>query len=376
MLRPRRAVLPCLAAIGLAACGRAPAPTLHLPPPAPPLAAATAAPIAAAPDIAPAPAPPSAPLPPWIQRVADPACSWGTERWRRRSITLLRLRPDGPVFARVAGGKARAHVPVGAAGHATVDVGSNGLVVSGFVARADVPLFAASEFAMNGVLFPRSSTPLSWSEGFAASISVTMATPKDIVVNNPPLTAKRPCAELSLDSGAALTPAKAAFGKEHGSARVLRAGSTEVFGDPSRPADVKLVLPQRAFVQVFATSGAFSRIGVQHDQVYVAGWIRTSNLGETWSGGSGTLGGIGGVGIGQGRPHSLRKVACPADVPLVVDVSGERATVGHVMTGTPIDVTVDGDDFSRVRIENRNILPESAFLLRTSDLRGCHTLAR
>src|SRR5690242_20453732 len=116
----------------LSACGRAPAP-LPPSPPRPVLAApAPSAPApAATPEITTAAlvAPP-APLPPWIQRIADPACSWTTERWNRRVVTQLRLRPGGPVFARVNGGKAQVHIPAGKASHGLLDVGANGLVVS------------------------------------------------------------------------------------------------------------------------------------------------------------------------------------------------------------------------------------------------------
>lgn len=280
------------------------------------------------------------------------------------------------MFARVVGGKARMHIPVGAAGHGTLDVGSNGLVISGFVARAHAPLFAASDFAMNGVLYPRSTTPLSWREGFSDGVSVTMEAPKGIVVKDPPLTARRPCADLTLDSGATLAPARAAFGKEHGASHMLRAGTIEVFSDPARPADITLVLPERAYVASFASSGAFSRILLQRDQVFVAGWVRTSNLVEDWSGGGGTMSGIGGVGIGSGHFRSTRKVICAADVPVVAEAAGERATVGHVLSGAPIDVADEPGGFARVRVANRFIhaADASSFLVRTADLKGCRTL--
>jgi hypothetical protein len=204
-----------------------------------------------------------------------------------------------------------------------------------------------------------------------------MAPPEGIVVHDPPLTAKRPCAELTLDSSARRASAKAVFGKEHGNPRLLRPGTIEVFHDPSRPADIKLVLTEKAFAQSFATSGAFSRIGLPHPEVYVAGWVRTASLGESWGSGGATLGGGGGVGIVSGRFPSSRRVACPADVPVIAEVAGERATVGHILAGTPIDVADRPGDFSRVQVGSRSVhtADSSSFLARASDLKGCRTLA-
>lgn len=363
-------------ALGLAACAPSP----------PPLRTAPRAPVSLAAPEPPAPAatvtppePQATPLPPWIERVGNPACTLTTERWLARRVTSLQLRPGGPAFANVVGGRARAHIPVGARDHGTLDVGSNGLVVSGVVERAQVTLFAAASFAMNGVIHPDAGTELTWREGFEDGVSVTMETPTGILVSHPPLTARRPCADVSLDRGSRLSHATTAFGREHGDSRLLRAGGTvAVFNDPSRPADVQLVLTENVFPQVFATSGAFSRIGVALEGVYVAGWVRTTNLGDVWYGGRGGLGGSGRSGIVPGAPKPLRTVECPADLPLVAEAEGERATIGHALAGTRIEIVDESQPLSRVWIVNRDIYPTLSATLsaRASDLTTCRTVPR
>ena len=375
----RAALTTCLVALGLGACARVPAPAP--PPPRAPVApAATAAP-------PPAPAAPTAmapeeagtPLPPWIARLESPACSWRTERWSARHITELRLRRGGPVFARVNGGRAQVHIPMGARDDGVLDVASNGLVISGVVAREHVTLYAAASFPMSGVLFPRSTTPLSWKEGFDDGVSVTMPAPKGILVNNPPLTARRPCTDLSLDRGSVLSPAKVAFGREYGESRIVRAGQTlEVFADPARPATVKLVLTEDLMAESFATSGAFSRIGAHLHDVYVAGWVRTRNLQESWNGGRGTLSGFGRIGMVSRWAPPLRKVQCPADVPVIAWAGDESATVGHVLSGTTIEVLGDRRPFSPIQVTSRelHIASTAELSVRASDLTACQTLAR
>lgn len=363
-------------ALGLAACAPSPPPPSKAPPA--PVSVAAPDPPTPAPT-ATSPEPQATPLPPWIERTGNPACSLTTERWTGRRMASLQLRPGGPVFAHVTGGRARVHIPVGAHDHGTLDVGSNGLVLSGVVEREDVTLFAAASFAMNGVVHPDATTDLTWREGFEDGVSVTMETPTGLVVSHPPLTAKRPCADVSLDRGPQLSHPKTAFGREHGDSRLLRAGGTvAVFSDPSRPADVQLVLTENAFPQVFATSGAFSRIGLQMSQVYVAGWVRTTNLGDVWYGSQGRLGGFGRSGIVPRVFKALRTVECPADLPLVAEAVGERATIGHVLAGTRIEIVDESLPFSRVWIVNRDIHPTMSATLfaRASDLATCRTAPR
>lgn len=280
------------------------------------------------------------------------------------------------MFARVQGGKVRLHLPVGAADAAVLDAGSRGIVLSGIASREDVPLFAAASFAMNGVVLPGSTTPLRWKEGFDGSVSVTMVTPKNILVTRPPLTAKRPCSDLSLDSGARLAPAKAALGREYGQLKVVRAGRVlEIFADPGHPADAKLILADDLLVQAFDSSGAFSRIGGSFGEVFIAGWVRSGQLKDT-SGGGGQLGvGYGRTRVVSGVLRTLRRVACPADMPLVAEADGERATVGIVLSGTSIDVVDEAEPLSQIQTLEREIQPHvsSRFLVPTSDLRACRT---
>lgn len=369
-----RRALPLLA-LALSAC--APVSTQAPPRPPPPIEAAPPPAAPPPPAAEAAQEPPSTPLPPWIARIDSPACSWLTERWSPLRVVELSARPGGPVIARVTGGRARVHVPVGAAGGALADVASNGLAVSGYAPPEQISLYATTAFPMNGVVYPPSSASLSWAKGSEEGVTVTMPAPDGVVVRHPPLAAERPCADLSLDRGARLAPAKAAFGVEYGDRRIIHAGRTlEVFADPARPADVQLVLREDVYADVFAASGSFSRIGAPANGVYVAGWVRTNNLGEEWGGSSGSLSGFGRSGIGAPRVSPVRTVQCGADVPLVAEAGGERTAFGHALAGTPIDVLAEGAPYQPVHIENRDIHPAilATFLARTSDLARCQAI--
>lgn len=175
--------------LALAACRPAPPPApLPLTPSRPPAAPATTATVTALP-LTPPPPPPVA-LPPSVSRLEDPACAFTTERWANTLPGRLRLRPDGPIFARVAGGRAQIQIPEGARAYAFADVGSNGLVVAGHLDHQEVTLYAAAPFSMNGVVYPTSQAHLSWIEGFPGAISVTTDLPRQLVATRLPVTAK------------------------------------------------------------------------------------------------------------------------------------------------------------------------------------------
>jgi hypothetical protein len=370
------AAVSTLIALGLCACHPAPAP---LPAPARPFLAPAAPPATTtATATAVAPEEPPVPLPPLIARPAEVACAWTTVLWPGRELAWLRLRPQGPLFARITrGGRAQLQIPVGAHEHGILDVASDGLVVTGVVAREQIKLFAAHAFAMNGVVFPISTSPLSWTEGFSDGVSVTMAVPKEVLVAHPPLLAKRPCTDLTLDRGASLDMENTVFGAQNGADKRLRGGGAiEVFSDPGRPAEVKLVLETDTAIDSFASAGAFSRIGVYLDTAFVAGWVKTVHLKDAVNGGRGFPFGTSGVGVGDVNFKPLVRVVCSADVPVVAEAGGESANVGFIRANTSTEVLEHRGSFDRVYVKSRGIhLAESAVLLaRASDLTACRKL--
>lgn len=159
---------------------------------------------------------------------------------------------------------------------------------------------------------------------------------------------------------------------------ILRASpAIPLFSDPTRPSDLKIAFGADVAVDAFTTLGAFSRIGFSVKAVYVAGWVKTALLKpRSPNGGSGSFFGTSGVGIGQSTVTPLARVACTADVPLVAEVAGERATIGVALAQTPIDLLDRAEPFSRIAIRNRNILVthDTGLLARASDLAPCATL--
>jgi len=358
-------------AVSLAACTPAP---VAAPPPAV-IPKGLAAPATAAATVVEAVEPPVA-MPPMVVRLTDPACAWSSESWRRREVALLRLRVNGPVFAQVMGGRVQVQIPVGVHEHGMLDVGSEGLVVAGVVAREQVTLFAARAFAMNGVVFPTSRAPLSWTEGFADGVTVTTALPREIVAQSPPVVAKRLCSDLTLDRGTTLDLAKEVFGQSRGNYRLLSVGrKIEVFSDPTRPAEVKLMFAEDTFAQSFKTLGAYSSIGVAIGDLFVAGWVKTAHLKEARGGPESGVGG-GGFGMIGARIKPLMTVTCAADVPIAVEVDGERATVGYILAPTPIEIRDRGEPFTHIQVKNRNIHVDgnARLLARASDLLACRKL--
>jgi hypothetical protein len=369
-----------LLALGLAACSPAPA-LLPVSPARPVLA--VAAPVSPPPPIAAtaapaAPAEPAVALPPLIAGIDAPACTWATRRWRTRSgPTELRLRPGGPVFARVTGGRAQLQVPVGTPTDGLLSVGSSGLVVSGFVAREEVTLYAATEVALSGVVYPSAFMPLSYVQGTAGGVSITMSAPAGVLPGKRPLLATRFCEDVSLDRGAPLNPIKAAFGTTSSALQMTRDNRPlAVFSDPARPSEVQIALAPGTWVQSYASQGAFTRIGVYVGSTYVAGWVRTARLKPLQSQGSpGHASDSVSVsfGIGEGRRKPILQRICPVDVPLVAEAGGERRTVGYVRAQTLIDVIEVKGDFFRIAVKDRDVRPgiEGALLVRGADVEGC-----
>lgn len=279
------------------------------------------------------------------------------------------------MFARIAGGpRAHVQIPIGPHDHAIADASSGGLVLTGIVDDSAVKLHAVHAFPMNGVLYPQSTAPLTWTAGLAGKVTVSVSVPKQITVVRPPAGATTECSNVSLDRGGRIDVNSEIFGMSSGSFRYLPAGRwIDVHSDPARPADARLFLSETTAANAFSRGGPFVRIGVLVDQIYVAGWVRSSVVLSS-DGGVGTFGvGYGTVGIGETVRKPLLKVVCPANVPVVAEVLGETATVGLVQAGAVIDVLERRGLFSRVLVLNRglHVVDAAALLARTSDLAAC-----
>jgi len=279
------------------------------------------------------------------------------------------------VFARASGGpRAHVEIPVGPNDHGIADLASGGLVLTGAVDGSVIKLYPIHPFPMNGVLYPQSTLPLSWTAGLAGKVSVTAALPKQITVVRPPLAGTTECFNVALERGPSIDMNQVLFGMPYGSTHYLPAGHMiEVFSDPARPAEVRLLLTENVTTDAFSSAGKFSRVSLQVGQVFIAGWVRTSHL--QLAHGRGGLPGFafGYAGLVDSEHQPLAKVVCPESVPVAAEAGGETATVGSVLPGTTLEILERRGLFSRVFARSRgvHVLETTALLARASDLAAC-----
>lgn len=377
-LRSAQLALPFLLGLGLCACAPAEVPSA---PPKPPVIAAAPRPAAPEPVALPEPAEPSeppVPLPPRIERPAEVACTWTSDRWLTSSAVELRMRPGGPSFARASGGpRAHVQIPVGPAKHGIADASSGGLLLTGIVDASSIVLHPAHAFPMNGVVYPTSAVSLTWTKGQSGRVTVTAPAPTQLLLSRLPLAGTPECASVTLDRGARMDMYQEIFGAPSGSPCYFpSARMIAISSDPARPAEVKLFSSDLLVCDAFAQKDGFTRIAVDVDQVFVAGWVRSSLV--QGSSGRGSTGGIGFgyAGIADPARSPLAKVVCPDSVPLVAEVAGETATVGAALPGTTIEILERRGPFSRVFVTSRGVhmLGTAAFLARASDLETCSLL--
>ena len=321
------------------------------------------------------------PVPPLVARPEEIACTWTTDRWLASGQpTALRLRPAGPVFARIIGGRAKLRIPVGVRGNGALDVASAGLALTGIVDGTQVILYAAREFSMNDVMFPTSTAPLSYEAGISDGVAVTTKVPGGVQVSQPPLIAKRPCADVSLDRGAALNLEKAALGGAVRAAQILHAeGVTiDVFSDLSRPPDVRIADNHDMSVWSFGRRGAFTRVGIWMEPLLVAGWIKTHHLTPTNRGRHTNTWPYAPPSFFDVGFESIRTVACSSDIALIAEAENERATVGRILAQTPVEILEERGPWLHVVVESPDIhaADTAAFLVRASEMKGCRAYAR
>ncbi len=301
------------------------------------------------------PTPTLDPLPPEIAFPSAHACVLGSPAWRRPSI-MLRFSATGTGFARVDGGAVEVHFPIGVhAAAAVTSVTTEALSLRGHVSLPSLYLDAARSFVMNGFVTPTIFTHLRVDEGSSGKLVVGVEPPRDFEIVGAPLSAERPCDDLSLDT-ASFDPEEAIAHDAKRKPFMLDATHPiDLAIDPGGPAVARLKPPKAGnAVEVFATQGGLSRILWRNDTLLVFGWIATKDLLPLRSGS--------GFGSGNGRLFDEKRptseaVRCATDVALVAESSeAERATIGSIHAGTTIHVLERGHPFSKVEVRSKQIV--------------------
>lgn len=367
-----------LLAAALAGCAAPPPPpaqpvSLRLPPaPAPAPAAEPAAPERPA-D---APDPPELPLP-------DPAaCTLTAERWRGAATTTdLRLRRGGPVFATISSPAARLHLPAGPAeAGAVLEAEDAGLALRGHIDGSAVVLRPAQPVLLGGFAVPQPDAALAWEQAAPGLVSVRFQPGAGVEVLEGPLRAEVRCDAVALERSR-FDARAAVSGARLDRRALLRMGRAIPLAAAPGAAPAARLLPADdldAEVRVIEVNGARSRVIWERNDVLVFGWVASADLRPVPKNLTGQGYGTG-SGSGFGRSvHSIARVVCPADVPVIVEIEGERATVGRVRAGTVIDVMKRGGDHAPIVVQSGRIsIPSGASLLAREDhLAACSPAPR
>jgi hypothetical protein len=330
-----------IAALFLAACAGPPPPapktTIVL---SPPIDSSSASPGTEA-DAAPL-APPARLEPPLVALPEPAACVMTTSRWRGAKATSdLRFREGGPIFARVSGGKASLHLPVGSVTEgAGLEVADESFALRGHLAGSEIWLHPAKVIVLGEAVIPLYGSKLEWASARPGTVAVTFD-PHEGVALVQPLAADVPCDSLSLDNTAIVPAAALPVFSKKAKQGLLRAGRSiplSLTAGGAAVANLTAKAGADALVSVMETAGKNTRVSWEREKSLIFGWVPTSEL--EFPKQLPPLNGYGtGSGSGFGRSiHPLSRVVCPEDVPFVVEADGERMTVGKIFAGVTINV--------------------------------------
>jgi hypothetical protein len=299
-------------------------------------------------------------------------------RWRgAQTVTELRFREGGPIFAQVTYGKARLHLPAGAAAQgAGLEIAQDGLALRGHIAGAAIAFRPARALVIGEIAIPTALAALGWTEAKPGEVAVTFDPGDGVDVLRPPLSAPAPCDALTLDT-AAFDARAAVPGVKTDRRALLRVGRPILLSiEPGGAPAAKLLAKDDvdAEVTIIDAAPAQSRVRWERHRAVVFGWVPSSEVrvpkpGPAIGHGYGT-----GTGGSFGRSvHPVARVVCPADVTVVAEAEGERATVGSVLQGTTINVMDRGAEEVEVVIRSSGIqIPSPVRLLARADqLKGC-----
>ena len=343
--------------------------------PAPPNAAEApvfvAAPVA---TIAPASAAPELdPAAPAIDGPAVVACLLRAPRWHPRSgpIPLRFSRTGRPYGLLSYGTDAALRIAADTSPDDPIlDLDAGGVVLRARVDARAFALHAARPFVIADALIPQFAAAFTWSRAVPGALTLTLGLPVTLKTMKP-TTFDRPCADVGfvaqsfqplaalggsgLDRAAGLPPGRPVR------LRATPGGPTTVELRPGKGDDLT--------VTVLEQSQGNSRIAWWTGDVVAFGWMASSALVPAPSSGSGM-----GTGIGLGSIGTVGgAVRCDHEVLLVVEVDGERRTVGRIKPGTHLVTGQHVGEYQRVTLAGVHAqpAPEAVWLVKRAALVGC-----
>jgi hypothetical protein len=370
----RRAGL-LIAALVLAACAGPP-------PPAPRATVAFSPPIdtsSGSPEVEvdAAPPAPDAPLEPPLLALPEPtACVMTTSHWRgARETSDLRFREGGPIFARVFGGKASLHLPVGSVTDgAVLEIGDESFDMRGHLASSEIWLHPGKTIVLGEAVIPLDGAKLEWTRASSGVVAVTFDPHEGIALVQTPLAADVPCDSLSLDD-TTIKPASALPALKNGKQAHLRVGRSiplSLTAGGAVLANLTAKPGADALVTVLETEGKNTRVSWEREKSLIFGWVPTSELGAP------TQSSVA-LGLGKGTHGRLWlsfrpafRAVCPEDVPFIVEADGERMTVGKIFAGATINAMGGDGEYRKVVIYRETFhIPGDKTLVRAQRLKDC-----
>lgn len=250
--------------------------------------------------------------------------------------------------------------------------------LAGYIDTSKLHVHAAEPFLVGDVAAPGPKLPMTYVATAGDQITFELPLPA-YAKTQAPLRATRACKSLAIDDRTEFSPRDAvdADAQSHGLLRAKRAVPLAAL--PGKPAAVTLTYGSAQPVDILETSGKQSRVVVEvsslnpAEQLVFVGWVPSAAIAK----GGGGMGGswaTGGDRPAQRTPPSkhAKRVACPGEIPLVVELGGERRTVGVVLPNAVLEIVADAD-LSEIRFAKPNVelVTGARWLVSRAALAGC-----
>lgn len=307
-----------------------------------------------------------------------------TGAWSPEQPHELRFRRGGRTFATV-NHVDRAALSLGeeAAGP-FVELWTHDVHLWGSVVADQILLHPSRALLFDGYLLPGPTALLRWLGAAAEPVPVGIRLPDFVEPASPPRDDLR-CADLTLDEKE-FEP-RSAVDAPDGEELMLAEQkaiplSRELHGPPA--AVLRLDVGGSPLVEVIERRGDRARIVVKDesldpgDDVLLVGWVQAGLLAPRSHGFGGSWGSAGEDSGSMPRPREgWRIVTCPHEVPLVVELEGERHLVGAASAGVRIELPPDtdkaGDRLVETVVRSRQIqlADDTRLLVKGSAVTGC-----
>lgn len=324
------------------------------PPPPPTPVAADVAPIVIDADWISADPPIDAPVvdpyagyPARLERPASPCTLQGP--WHEQPHGLA-LAPGGKPYAEVFQVK---QATVVAGDDVFVQLETESMRLTGYVDKKQLVLHAAAPMLVERYAVPGPKLPLRFLSAKADRITFEVPLPKSMKAKASPR-ADAPCSDLALDDDADFDPRDALDEKTEKSAHVVQGKPIPLSIEPGKPPIVTVRYDRMEEADILATQGKLVRVALHTNaldpgqHVMLIGWIPASLISDQASGfgGSWATGGDRSA-ARKPSPKNAKRMTCRTEIPLAVELAGERKTVGVLLADVDIDV-LPGDDFVEI----------------------------